>query len=806
MPNQFFVTDQGNPDALSIAQVVENIVTQRQQRRLPVIQENKELFEKIRKAIKDLAGVKLLKVKEVAPMLHKILMETDFNKLDDQLKKLIERATMLEGRFGRDNVSIALVGHARMGKSTILQSITQLGDDVIPTSSYSDCTGAVSIIQNSSEPFIMEIEYYSADEFLEAVRTRLEGFGVNERLSSIDDIPNLFLDTEEGCKDREARIAFVEDYIKGYSRYKDCLKEKPQKIFTNREDVIEYVAKYKIFGSNEVVPTQYFEKKYPVEEIKDKNGNVVSKLVKFNKFVTVKKVYIKNRYEYGDVGKIIAIDTIGLGNAYTIEEDTKKMQDVLANEADIAVYNFKVNSSGCSTFPNEIKDELNEIYDVLSEYHPEKWIVFNLNRTAESNLPVTYDKLCQDVLQNASSYNYGEGRKPLVLGTCCNAKDKDEVRNNLVIPVLNIIKNNINDIDSSFLVDFNKKAIEFFEVYNAICKKIEGAMVEEVHGNENYLSIFKKNYSALRLRVKLEEYVKRLERDISKPCASIINDLAPQVDCLSKFVMKKSEIVAELNKMDAANAHAINVFHSLMDTILANILNFMKAVSVDSVTKIQEKAKNKIVSILYEDGLLKDVSVKTASKKKPTQEWLRAFCNEHLYSYKRLYSAFDSLLNFRMNIEGYMYSKYILACKPLHSVDRYTLPDESVTAEEKAQYIWQALMNSVREVKRNIIESFLLEDSIFNSSRNNTENSMPNLLIWCMAESFFREIIFTDGGAELEKLYYEKAPVLWGDKITELLSANSVMKDVQQKITALNSYNDRDIFKIMLSEGIAVEK
>lgn len=47
MPNQFLVTDQGNPDALSIAQVVENIVTQRQQKRLPVIQENKELFEKI---------------------------------------------------------------------------------------------------------------------------------------------------------------------------------------------------------------------------------------------------------------------------------------------------------------------------------------------------------------------------------------------------------------------------------------------------------------------------------------------------------------------------------------------------------------------------------------------------------------------------------------------------------------------------------------------------------------------------------------------------------------------------------------
>lgn len=123
MPNQLFVTDQSNPDALSIARVVENIVTQRKQKRLPVIQENKELFEKIRKAIYDMAGVNLLKVKEVAPMLHKILMETDFNKLDDELKKLIERATMLEGRFGRDNVSIALVGHARMGKSTICNQL-----------------------------------------------------------------------------------------------------------------------------------------------------------------------------------------------------------------------------------------------------------------------------------------------------------------------------------------------------------------------------------------------------------------------------------------------------------------------------------------------------------------------------------------------------------------------------------------------------------------------------------------------------------------------------------------------------------
>lgn len=112
MPNQFLVTDQGNPDALSIAQVVENIVTQRQQKRLPVIQENKELFEKIRKAINDLAGVNLLKVKEVAPMLHKILMETDFNKLDDKLKNSLNgQRCWREGSAGIMLALLLLVMH-----------------------------------------------------------------------------------------------------------------------------------------------------------------------------------------------------------------------------------------------------------------------------------------------------------------------------------------------------------------------------------------------------------------------------------------------------------------------------------------------------------------------------------------------------------------------------------------------------------------------------------------------------------------------------------------------------------------------
>ena len=52
-------------------------------------------------------------------------------------------------RFSRDTVNISVIGLARQGKSTLLQSITQLPDSIIPAASGSDCTGAKSVIFNA---------------------------------------------------------------------------------------------------------------------------------------------------------------------------------------------------------------------------------------------------------------------------------------------------------------------------------------------------------------------------------------------------------------------------------------------------------------------------------------------------------------------------------------------------------------------------------------------------------------------------------------------------------------------------------
>ena len=60
------------------------------------------------------------------------------------------QATMqnIVGRFERDSLNIATIGRARQGKSTLLQTIGNLDNKVIPAFDAGDCTGAVSIICN----------------------------------------------------------------------------------------------------------------------------------------------------------------------------------------------------------------------------------------------------------------------------------------------------------------------------------------------------------------------------------------------------------------------------------------------------------------------------------------------------------------------------------------------------------------------------------------------------------------------------------------------------------------------------------
>ncbi|MBX6167212.1 MAG: hypothetical protein IRY84_06195 [Thermobispora bispora] len=86
-----------------------------------------------------------------------------------RIARAIELLTAVEARFARDTVNIGVSGSARMGKSTLLQSISGLGDEQIPTGRDLPVTAVRSRIYNSRSLNQAILRFHSRESFLAEV-------------------------------------------------------------------------------------------------------------------------------------------------------------------------------------------------------------------------------------------------------------------------------------------------------------------------------------------------------------------------------------------------------------------------------------------------------------------------------------------------------------------------------------------------------------------------------------------------------------------------------------------------------------
>ena len=74
------------------------------------------------------------------------LQQLNFIQLQAQLKSQLEELNLLKNRFNRDTINIGVIGRAGQGKSRLLQSLTGLSSNEIPTGDRGHCTGVRSTI------------------------------------------------------------------------------------------------------------------------------------------------------------------------------------------------------------------------------------------------------------------------------------------------------------------------------------------------------------------------------------------------------------------------------------------------------------------------------------------------------------------------------------------------------------------------------------------------------------------------------------------------------------------------------------
>ena len=641
-------------------------------------------------------------------------------------------------------------------------------DEIIPSSSATDCTGAISIIKNDDggaiDCFEVELEYYSVLEFIAAVNNKLAQLFPNSNVSvsSLPEIPNLSTKPEFKNVDVGEVREFKETYIDGYKIYAPLLGRNNE-IKTDKKTVAEHVSKYKIFDSDNEIPGEY-----SIYRKENKSGSGMVQVL-FCKYVAVKVAYITTRFPYNDAGKIVLVDTIGLGNSSTEIEDKAKMFDVLKNESDAAVYIYKPSEDGASKKPKAEMELLGELQKELADYSPSKWCVGVINKKSEFNCTKKgreyemYKDYLSSIQETFSKEN--------VLAWCeiVDAMSESEVTNHLIIPLLQTIIKNIDDIDSSFMLKAEEDAVVLYNGYMDVCSRI-GALCSLFVTNEDKKAIFDAEFENLQLKTELEAYVENLHRRVNEPSMKIVEDLAPFVDKITLYIPKAYEIEKKM-RQGGTYAWDDTVYGLYMDEIRSRILSILKQVGSQSILAIQSQVQNDLISMLYEAGGLKNIKLKSFSSNVPSAKWFKTFIAEKLNHYPVLKSAFQSVAEFEMRIEGFVYSKCICACEKLRpGKTKLPVVEEEQSIEDRAIYIQQALYAVILDVKHRLFNELKIPQKgtfVSQDSKPIDEFSMPNVIMWCMADTFRQEIRNGQGGRELESFYWENANCIWRDKILQ---------------------------------------
>lgn len=749
-------------------------------------------FQSDIKVSRDIRSGKFCEFVQKNPVFVSQLLDIDTSRVQIAYKAWKAELERLRKRFSRESIQIAFIGQARQGKSTFLQSITGLSDDTIPTSSGTDCTGAVSIIENSTDvEFAMIPEYYSREEFIKIVNSKLlHLFPASDlKISDLSQIPGLIGAHEfKGYEDNKDVCEFVRTFIEGYANYYPLIGVENAAPVTDEEAVAELVAKYKIYDSAGDIPKKFRTYKY-----EEQKHSGTCKLL-FNKFVVVKSVRIKKTFRYAEAGKIVLVDTIGLGNATTEMEDRAKMFDVLKNESDAAVYIYKPSEDGESKDPKLQSALLRDLGEKLDGYSPNLWIVGAINKKSEGNCAKKGKEYLEylDHLEDIKK-KYNNESRVLAWSEIMDASDSTEVNQKLLLPLLDTIISNIDEIDKTFLLNANKLGKVLYDEYVDLCEALADVIKWIVETGATPYAGFKAHYENLKcnLFTELNNYVKELRTSIDEPCKAILEDLRPYVENLSMCIPSVSELVRRMS-MGGKYAWTSNVYSEHVDFARSQMLAGVKKVCASSVQELQAEAKNKVSEIFYDSGRFGKFILKGSQNKSATIDWLKCLCREKMQDYPVVMSAFTSVTDFEMKIEGFIYSKCICLCEPLKpNVTKAPDIDSSMDTESQAILLQQA----ITEVVMRVVESFYRElgieregDIMYNPDAFVSELKQPHILRWCMVDTFVQELSYGKGKDELENFYQEAYQILWEDEIASDRSSSEA-RNVLKALRAMCDIN-----------------
>ncbi|MEM8722605.1 MAG: hypothetical protein AAGE84_25505 [Cyanobacteria bacterium P01_G01_bin.39] len=546
------------------------------------------------------------------PEVQSNLQQLNFIQLQTQIQSQLAGLDLLKSRFNRDTINIGVIGRAGQGKSRLLQSLTGLSSNEIPTGDRGHCTGVRSTIQH--QPGIDtygEITFHSEPSFLqEIIAPYYQDLDLGQVPYSLDQFAHNPLPS---CPAHLADTAVASgkyEYLQRYHQYLPQyrhLLNKPIPIRIAKEQIREYVAQ----------------------------DNVAGERVYCN-YLAVKEAKIFCTFPHPDVGQIALIDMPGLGD--TGVGDESRLIEILAQDVDLVLF---------VRMPRPMRDFWADVdvklYDTansaVTALPLKQWSFLVLNRTVKDSPIGDNSILCQDLAGDREN-------KGLYFANCitANCADVSEINPELLDPALNYLVNNISDLDRQYISSCQH---ELLKLQQEIARELNLAsqVLNSFTPNNNYFPKFIELFDELwvELASGLEGLLQdlRTERDLENL------QFKQQVEAAVVACREDNGIPSEseIEKLRHSKGGYPNAYYEYLNQVRAHLSRHF--LLLDDVLKEEiNKVKTQVAQILIEQGKLGNVTQYRSA------EYIDAIADLVPDNLQRLKLGFQTLAEFELSYRG----------------------------------------------------------------------------------------------------------------------------------------------------------